>query len=78
MEELEDVVPRVGEPDQLLDPALVELLLGALLELHAGLLQVLARVLEGLVVGDLPAGGRELVDVGPGKTTSRAETWSIR
>ena len=61
VEQLEDVVEGVGEPDQLLDAALGELLVGALLELDAGLGQVLAGLLEGRVVGQLPAHAGELV-----------------
>ena len=49
---------------QLLHPALGELLRGALLDLDPGLLEVLARLLERGVVGELPADAVELVDVG--------------
>ena len=63
VEDLEDVVEGVAEPDQLLHAALVELLPGAVLEVHAGLLQVLAHLLQGAVVGDLPAHAGQLVDV---------------
>ena len=41
-----------------------ELVLGALLDLDPGLLEVLARLLERGVVGELPADAVELVDVG--------------
>jgi hypothetical protein len=78
VEELKDVVPRVGELDHLLDPTVGELLGSRLLVDNAGVLEVLARVLQGNVVSQLPAGGIELVDVGredddPGRDGVEAE-----
>ena len=77
VEQLEDVVERVGEPDQLLDPALGELLGRALLELDTGLLRCSrASCRAGWSASSQPT--QSSWSTSAGKTTMRAETSSMR